>query len=62
MKRILPYFQFLANLVLVLLVAWALGFDVLVANSKQKIAVYLVIALVLHGFENWLIDRIRGKS
>lgn len=62
MKRLLPYFLFLANLVLVLVVAWALGFDVLAANSKQKIAVYVVIALLLYGTENWLIDRIRGKD
>lgn len=60
MKRILPYFLFLANLVLVMVVAWALGFDVLAANSKRKIAVYVVIALLLYGIENWIFDRIRG--
>ena len=62
MKRILPYFQFLANLVLVLVVAWALGFDLLAANSKQEIAIYVVIALVLYGLENWLIDKLRGHD
>lgn len=62
MKRILPYFLFIANLILVLVVAWALGFDVLAANSKRKIAVYVVIALVLYGFENWLIDKLRGHD
>ncbi len=61
MKRILPYLLFLANLILVLVVAWALGFDILAARNKQKLAVYVLIALLLYGTENWLIDRIRGK-
>lgn len=61
MMRILPYFIFLANLILVLLIASALGFDVLAANSKQKIAVYVLIALILYGIENWIFDKIRGN-
>ncbi len=60
MKRILPYFIFLANLILVLVVAWSLGFDLPIANGKTKISVYAVIALLLYGTENWLIDKIRG--
>lgn len=62
MKRILPYFVFLANLILVLVVAWALGFDLPIANGRNKIAVYAFIALLLYGTENWLIDRIKGES
>ena len=62
MKRILPYFQFLANVALVYLVAWALDFDIYKSIHRYDVYIYLAIALLLYGFENWLFDRIRGKS
>ena len=62
MKRILPYFLYLANVALVYLVAWALGFDIYKSIQRYEVYVYLAIALLLYGFENWLFDRIRGKS
>lgn len=62
MKRILPYFLYLANVAVVFLVAWVLGFDILKTIQHYNVYVYLAIALILYGFENWLIDRIRGKT
>lgn len=62
MKKLLAVLQYIANVVLVLLTAWVLGFDLGTINNKYDMAVYLFIALLLYGAENWLIDRIQGKS
>lgn len=62
MKRILPYFQYLANVALVVLFFESLDIEIIRGSLQNTTAVYLVIALLLHGFESWLFDRIRGKS
>lgn len=62
MKRILPYFIYLANVALVYLVAWVLDLDLFANLNRGGFYIYLFIALILYGAENWLMDRIRGKS
>lgn len=62
MKRILPYFVYLANVALVYLVALALDFDLFASHHRDGLYVYLFLALLLYGAENWLIDRIRVRS
>lgn len=61
MKRILPYFLYLANVALVVLVCQVLDFEIR-GSLQNTTAIYLAIALILYGFENWLFDRICGKS
>lgn len=60
MKKILYILAYIANVVLVFLVAWALGINIYAAINKRTLAIYLLIALVLYGIETWIIDRIRG--
>ena len=62
MKRILPYFQYLANVALVVLFFEVLDIDIFNGSLKNTTTIYLLIALLLQGLENWLSDRIRGKS
>lgn len=62
MKRILPYFLYLANVALVVLFFESLDIEIIRGSLQNTTAVYLFIALILYGFENWLIDRITGKS
>lgn len=62
MKNLLAVLQYIANVALVFLIARILGFDIAAAINKRTLAVYLFIALLLYGIENWLIDRILGKS
>lgn len=62
MKRIIPYFQFLANVALVVLFFELLNIQIFSGSLKGTASAYIVIALLLYGTENWLIDRIRGKD
>ena len=62
MKRILPYFQYLANVAFVILIGETFDLKLFQGGLRSATTLYLTVALVLHGLENWLFDKLRGKD